>query len=295
MIDSNEIHSVPEYSAEALNVLNYFHDCDVVIFVEGDDDILFWNVISNKAGLLGARIEVAGCKNELLKKIEKIINEDASIIVACDRDHSPFCQNIFENKQVVQPYGYSIENSMYCPSSISNIIRKLSRTLIKYDLIAEQYFIEFINNCRDLLIYDIANHRCQKGVSVFGDNCTKFLKSNKSVSLSTYKIALFIKSIKTNFQEEEILEVKELIETEKRELRYLIKGHFLTNAIINIIKKRVAEVSGRHVKSFSTEHLYTECVDYCKNCNPDDCKGLRSMADNLKIAYNEVKNRQQRH
>ena len=72
MIKEKKNDDIPEYSTEALNVLRYFHDSEIIIFVEGDDDILFWDVISNKAGLLGVKIESAGGKNELLKKIDKI-------------------------------------------------------------------------------------------------------------------------------------------------------------------------------------------------------------------------------
>ena len=51
------IDEIPSYSTSALNVLRYFHDCDVITFVEGDDDILFWDVISDKAGLIRFKIE----------------------------------------------------------------------------------------------------------------------------------------------------------------------------------------------------------------------------------------------
>ena len=293
---TTEMYEIPAYSTEALNVLYQFHDCDVIIFVEGDDDVLFWNVISAKAGIIRYRIEVSGGKNELNKKIEKVVNENAQIIIACDSDHSPFCENTFEHKQIVKTYGYSIENSMYCPKFIAEIIKKLSRKIIGSDPPSEKRMNQFVDDAKKLLIYDIANHRYQKGISVFGDNCSIFLKSNRSTALSIKKIETFIESIKTNFRKTELLRCEELVNKDSRELRCLIKGHFLTNVVINIIKERVSEIIG-HRKSglFTTEHLYTSSIDYCNNCKPSNCKELSSMVRGMKVAYAEVKKRQQEH
>ena len=295
MINSQEMDDIPEYSAAALNVLKYFHDCDVIIFVEGDDDILFWDVISNKAGITTSKIESAGGKNELIKKMQKIINENAQIIVACDLDHSPFLENVFDHKQIVRTYGYSIENSMYCPASVLKIIRKLSRTIIKSDSCSTEWLQNFVENARRLLIYDIANHKYQKGISVLGDNCTRFLRSNRSVLLSDKKIKQFLKSIQHYFTNAEILKCEELVRKDSRELRHLIKGHFLTNVVINIVKKRVFELSRRKLTLLTTEHLYTETVDCCSNCKPSQCNELSYMVNSIKGAYNEVQNRQQQH
>ena len=295
MIKSEEMDDIPEYSTAALNVLKYFHDCDVIIFVEGDDDILFWDVISNKAGITTSKIESAGGKNELIKKMQKIINENAQIIVACDLDHAPFLDNIISHKQIVRTYGYSIENSMYCPASVLKIIKKLSRTIIKSDSCSSEWLQNFVENARRLLIYDIANHKYQKGISVLGDNCSRFLKSNKSIYLSDKKIKQFLKSIQHHFTDEEIIKCEELVRKDSRELRHLIKGHFLTNVIINIIKKRVFDLSSRKPNLFTPEHLFTETVDCCIDCNPSECDELLYMVNSMNKAYKEIQNRQQRH
>ena len=152
----------PSYSTPALNVLRHFYECEVLIFVEGNSDILFWHVIAQKAGLINTKIESVGGNTQIKKKINQIIDEDAKIIVACDLDHSPFIDGISVHPQIVKTYGYSIENTMYCPASLNRFLKKLSRQLKIMDNSTGEWLSEFVKQTKTLLIYDIANHRYNK-------------------------------------------------------------------------------------------------------------------------------------
>ena len=281
------------YATPALNVLHHFHDCNLIIFVEGDDDILFWHIIAEKAGLDGIKIESLGGINEINKKIGQIVEESAKIVVACDSDYSPFLDNVPNHPQIVRTYGYSIENTMYCPGSLSRFLQKLSRQLINFDDATKKWLSKFVSDAEVLILFDIANQRYKKGISVLGENCSNFLKTKKSQALSKEKISEFINSIKRYFKNEELQKCKEILKDDSRELRQIIKGHFLTIGVINMIKKKVKEIKKRRLPLLSLEHLYTGTIDSCKACTAAECCEINYMAANLTNAYNTVLGDQQ--
>ena len=47
------------YETSALNVLDRFHESDFVIYVEGDEDSIFWSSLFKKAGIYNYYMEPA--------------------------------------------------------------------------------------------------------------------------------------------------------------------------------------------------------------------------------------------
>lgn len=60
-----------DYSLEALNLLNAFHQVDKVVYVEGQDDVPFWEFLFKKFTNLNIYIEDVGKRafNPILRKL----------------------------------------------------------------------------------------------------------------------------------------------------------------------------------------------------------------------------------
>lgn len=268
-----------EYSLEALEIKGLFYNKKITVYVEGKDDPLFWDNLFNIAEI-EAHIEDVGGSLELDKYIAKIIDSNAEFYVATDNDHNDFLENIATHPKVIRTYGYSIENSMYHSyNEIENTISKFCRKKVDISTDYNKWLEDFSTSVRDLIILDIANHKYQKGISVFGDNCYKFLKGQKSFEICDLKTEKFIESIKPSFSTQEIETVENLVNQTEKDLWFHIKGHFITHAIINLIKKLVRKNSGQNI-SLTTDFLYTLTIE-CKE-NWENRIDLKTVIEDIK-------------
>ncbi|MCT3899504.1 DUF4435 domain-containing protein [Elizabethkingia anophelis] len=253
-----------EYSNDALEVISHFYNCDDTIYVEGKDDVIFWkNIfsISNKK----VHIEDVGGIEELKKYIDKIINENVEIYVAKDNDYCDFFDTTAVNERIYTTYGHSIENTLYNINTIKSIIKNFSRIQddnLPVDVEKEinDIILNFETSIKQILIYEITNEIYQKGISVLGANTCKFLKNNQSIELCENKITNFIEEIKNNFQESELNSISEKLEQNDKPLWFIVRGHFLTNFVINIIKKMVNKLSDRRI-NLPIEVIYPLFID----------------------------------
>jgi len=275
------------YSVPALNVLRRFHRASAVVFVEGDDDRHFWRNIAQANGLPSIYVESADGVKSLDEVEGKILNDGARVIIARDADHKPFTRDAVHHPRIVYTYGYSIENTLYCPNTINDLARKLARSLSDYTTIAFEWYSKFSKTAKELLIYDVANHRFKRGITVFGNSCHRFLESASSPYLSAKKVNNFLESLSTNFSQEEVNECVSLVEADPREIRWLIKGHFLTLAVVNLIKHIVRNARSKSI-ALSLENLYSGTVDGCLKCNVDHCPALSAMVNRLSEAIAAV-------
>ncbi|NVK66108.1 MAG: DUF4435 domain-containing protein [Flavobacteriales bacterium] len=252
-----------EYSNEALEAKGLFYNKEITVYVEGKDDPLFWENIFDLAEI-EAHIEDVGGKKELEKYLKKVTEEGADFFIAADNDNGEFMKDDpLNHPNIVRSYGYSIENSMYghlvpIEKNISNFCRK--KLEVSDDF--EKWMNDFSQKVYELIVYDIANNRFGKGISVFGDNCYRFLKKQNSYEICSDKTSQFISSIENEFDKEEIDEVRELISKSEKELWFLIKGHFITHALLNLITHTIKKHNGSK-KSMTTDFLYSITID-CK-------------------------------
>lgn len=253
-----------EYSNDALEAKAFFYNKKITVYVEGKDDPLFWSSLFSLADI-EAHIESVGGKQELEKYKQKIIDEGAEFYIAMDNDNSEFVQDDYENEFMIKTYGYSIENTMYrslvpIEKTISNICRKNLDLSEKFN----EWIESFSEKVHELIVFDIANNKYQKGISIFGDNCYRFLKNQRSHEICSDKTGKFIESIKHHFTDEEINSVRLQIEQSEKELWFLIKGHFIINALINLIKNIIRRESGSS-KTMTPDFLYSITLDCFEN------------------------------
>ena len=129
-------------------------------------------------------------------------------------------------------------------------MRVLARNRKDYLSDVNAWYIEFCDIACKLLPYDIVNYiNDDIGVTCFGDNCCRFLVSKNSPMIDDKKVIDYINTIKNNFNEFDLNIVKDKISKDCRECRYIIKGHFITNGIINLIKKKICSPSSCMMKS----------------------------------------------
>lgn len=268
------------FSDAALAVKAKFYNKRAMIYVEGPDDVVFWSEIFDDQ--LYEIQEVNGCEN-LEPYINKIYNGNTSFIVACDSDYLSFSGEFQEYPLIVQSYGYSIENNMYCVHNIDNAIKKLSRSRQDNIPFINTWYDKFCTDCKRLLIYDIASVIFSKGISCCGGSCVKYTKGNSSFEIDSLKVEEFINSICDKFTKEEIDYVELKLNEEQRDLRHIIKGHFLTSAVSNLIKKKACEISNKTTITLSNDALYSLMVKCDKECNPL-CVDKQTLKQRVSIA-----------
>jgi hypothetical protein len=277
------------YSTDALNVRSLFYNKKISVFVEGKEDILFWDFIFKNCKQTEYNIEETSGYENLLLYMDRIVEDDAQIVVACDCDHSPFLENYkYNHNRIIKTYGHSIENTMYCVHNLEQTIKRFAKTRKTFRLQIQSWYKRFSESSIELLKYDIANVRYSKGVKVFGDKCNRFLKNDDSTELSQAKIKSYLTAIILKFTTQEIEDCTKLIESDPRELRYLIKGHFLTNGIINLIKQQVLEETGLKI-TISIDSLYSIMVNCLNHCS-SECIEMRFLIKVTKQAFDDLKN-----
>jgi hypothetical protein len=274
-----------DYSIEALEAKGLFYNKTLTVYVEGKDDPLFWDNLFNLAEI-EAYIEDVGGSYELEKYIKNVVESNADFYVATDNDHSDFLEEVKKHPNIIRTYGYSIENTMYCSyQEIESTISKFCRKKIDISLEFNKWINDFSSSVRELIILDVANHKFQKGICIFGDNCYKFLKSQKSYEICNIKTEKFIENVKPNFSKEELETVENLINQSSKELWFHIKGHFITHAIINLIKRLVSKNSDQTI-SLTPDFLYTLTID-CKE-DWENRIDIKSVVDEIKKIKNSA-------
>jgi hypothetical protein len=267
-----------EFSTDALSTKGLFYNKKFTVYVEGKDDKIFWDYLFQLAER-DAYIEDVGGNQEIEKYINRIIDENADFIAACDCDHSDFYLQRIEHPNLIITYGYSIENSIYNQFEIQKVIQKLSRSKVNVTELIENWKYEFSEKLKDLIVYDVANSRFNKGVSVIPNNCSRFLNSSQSHIISLTKINTYLKSIESNFSFEEINEVKGLVNNTQKDLWFHIRGHFLSLGVANLIKSIVSKIDG-NCPSISTDILYALTIDFRENW--ENKIDIKTVVDNIK-------------
>jgi hypothetical protein len=251
-----------EYSREAVNVLNRFHRCEKLIYVEGDDDILFWEFLFQSFNCSNFKIEVKDGSSELDKYTERLINEDLNIIIARDSDYKSLTGKLPEHERLITTYGYSIENTLYTPKAVVEITKLWTKdNTFKLSEFSEWLGI-FTDQLRELIYFDIANDCYELYIEVIGDNCSRYMKSQSCANLDSNKISQHQTQLEPNFCENKINYVEGLINESGLALSEVVRGHFLQSAVLKYISSHITR---QGLKSkLSHDALYTNAIQELK-------------------------------
>jgi hypothetical protein len=234
------------YSPGALNTLSLFHRKKHVIYVEGPEDIRFWEIILSQSGLDSFLVKPAGGINELNKYTDSVLNSDATIVIARDSDYSIFSKERSKHPRVIFTYGHSIENSLQSKKVINAVINNyIHSSQTNFEQEIDSWHVEFSDGLHDLLIMEIANSfRIKNGVEVMGKSCVKLLPNNKSHIPCPTKTKKSTEELYPLFSEQEITNAKNMLSRIKKDIIWLIRGHFITSASLNFIKHIVKRERG---------------------------------------------------
>ena len=253
-----------DYSVAAKNVLNKFYNVDKMVYVEGEDDIPFWEFIFDKFAGCSVEVESVGGKPELIKVVKGIEDENAEYLVAMDSDFDIFKYSISHCKVIKTP-GYSIENTLVTSESLAKIIKTLARIPAK-DVPRGQCveWLDKVNNViKNLVILDVANEMGGHGLKVALESSDRFMISNASCDLCPEKIDEFIESIQLSVTEATISDIDKVINDLGLSYIDVVRGHFLLSASLRFIRTTVRTI-GKNI-SISMDALYANMISVFEN------------------------------
>lgn len=251
------------FSIKAQNVEAQFYNKKAIVYVEGDDDLLFWRQHFPDSYFEIKKVD--GCKN-LEKKIYEIENSGLKCIVACDSDYKSFEEGYKTHPLVVHTLSHSIECMMYCPVNLNECIKKLSRSLEDKTNDIIRCYTQFGDEIKELIAYDIANNIYKLGIKVTGDSCSRFLMSSQSCRIDTSKVSKFLEQLRPSFEGVDMRRIIHLIDKDSRNMRQITKGHFQTTFVINMIKE-IAKKTTNTKKTLSDDVLYALLINCPSSCS----------------------------
>lgn len=243
------------YSEDASNITHLFYGADVMVYVEGEDDVPFWEVIFGCLASYKVEVQDMGGSNELAKQIEMLQAGKLNGIIACDSDFETIkgCES---NKNIIRTYGYAIENTVISYATVLKVIKSVgkisSRNAPNSEI--EAWQINFFNIMKGLIIHDIYNELNIIGTSVVGDNCSRFFKAKNSHDICEKKVSQYIKSLNFTVSDAETQQINILISLIQRELNDFIRGHFLFSAVSKFISSSIKQINTK--ASISNDALY---------------------------------------
>jgi hypothetical protein len=247
------------YSAEAINVLSKFHRCDLIVYVEGDDDELFWSVVFKKCSDKKILPQSVGGAPELDKHITRIIADNLRVLAARDADFLVCCDQHISDPRVIYTYGYSIENTLYTEAAVAQIARLWSKGKGQGTEAETKKWLEnFHNAIEELTLYDAANFLHDCGLLVSGENIARFACRDAPHEIDVIKVEKHLVHLASSISAEmRALAAALRIET-GRTTPDNVRGHFLASAVLQFVLSH-ARSAGMNAK-ISYDGLYAVAI-----------------------------------
>lgn len=249
-----------EYSVDALNVIGKFYRADVMVYVEGDDDVVFWRCVFEALSEVAVEVQAMGNCTELEKRITEIKNGTVNAIVARDSDYHELLNSKHTHPRVIYTYGHSIENTLHTADCVYEIC-KVSLRGKKVLLNTCRLWLEgFAAAFKELVFLDVVNESQGAGVEVLGDNCGRFLEHKKSDSVSAAKIQAQVGEVIAKLEHESLVSAGAIKTATQRDILRWLRGHVLESGVQKFVSARLRE-EGRK-DAFSYEQLFTNAIHY---------------------------------
>lgn len=247
-----------DYSVDALNAKNAFYRARTMVYVEGDDDVLFWHEVLSKTTSLQFEIEQVGGSDEVDKYIDQVESGQLQAIVARDSDLLPLVGNVSPNPRILYTRGYSIENSLYTVDALL----QLSKSWCKSNKITitecQTWLDELASAFTPLLHLDVANTISDAGIQTIGENCTRFMTSQSSAIPCATKVTSYASTVQFNLPKKSLSTAEALIGTNLTQIVLFIRGHFLASAVIKFLANK-AKSYGKKA-NISADSLYSAAL-----------------------------------
>ncbi|MGD8107805.1 DUF4435 domain-containing protein [Pantoea sp. FN0302] len=274
------------HSLEAENILNLFYQSDYIVYVEGPDDICFWEKVLKETTDLTFEVQDVGGSTRLFSYMDSIINDDLKVIVACDSDLTLFDSNQKKHPRILRTYGYAIENTYIDQASIKLIIKNIAKLKSQQaeSLKIMEWLTDIDQKTRKLVQLDIFNQKHRCGISVVGDNATRFMKNSASCYLCEEKIESFINQIKPNLVGYDDAAIENEINSHGLKHFLWLRGHFFFSAAAKLISIQAARFGKK--PSISTESLYSNFITIFEskfNATHREYEYYHSITNNIQL------------
>ena len=239
-----------QYSDEAQNAINRFYGADTMVYVEGEDDVPFWEFIFENLAEYSVKVQSVGGKRELEKYIEKVVRGEFECITAMDSDFSDFDE--FErHSNVLVTCGYSIENTLVTSKTIRDVIRVLGRLPQKQVSIedCEEWLNNFSSDTEILVYHDLQNYILANGLNLSVSNCTRFLKSRNTPAICGEKIDRHLSDLGVVKDEDCFSMIKNKIQKHPSKRIGFVRGHFLFSAVLVYVSWFIKSIKGKSTVS----------------------------------------------
>ncbi|WP_159033690.1 DUF4435 domain-containing protein [Plesiomonas shigelloides] len=250
------------YSDAANNILDLFYNVDAIVYVEGKDDIPFWELIFEKFTTLKVEVQEVGSCTALKPYIDKIITGKLNSIVACDSDFSLFDSNAIQHQNIIRTYGYSIENTFISHDCLFRVIKTHTRGSIGglSPQEIEKWIENFTNGVESLIYLDIYNHKHKLGINVIGDNANRFMTSQKSSDLCNDRVNNHTKTILSKPEMSGFDPKTIQLEMQNKAIspKQAIRGHFLFSGVAKYVSCMIKNLGGN--APLSNDSLYTALI-----------------------------------
>ena len=213
-----------EYSAGAENVRALFFNKPIV-YVEGKDDIPFWNFFLKEAGFVCEIEEVGG--SQIKDYATRLCNGENDFFVAMDRDYSCYTNTIQTCDNLIITPCHSIENIIFSRCKIRDFIKK--RAYIcgnkekKLDDEISSHMKTFKRKFFLFLYFDILNQIYGKGKLILGENYQKLDNTSKV-------------QLKKVFSGEELQSQANILKHLYKNFFLEVRGHFLESWACDLVR-----------------------------------------------------------
>jgi Protein of unknown function (DUF4435) len=248
------------YSDEALNVKSAFYRANSMVFVEGDDDVLFWHEVFSKIPEASVEVESAGGSDQIDQYITKILSGELQAIAARDSDFLPHMTDIENDPRILYSFGYAIENSLYTAESIAALTRQWCKNPRISTQDCADWLADVVATLKPLIHLDLANRISNAGAGTVTDNCTRLMKNQTSCFPCKSKVSTQVTNATTLVPAHvQALAVKKLGNCPEELMRWL-RGHFLASAVLKYVLSQ-AKALGRKI-DLSTDSLYAAAIGH---------------------------------
>ena len=287
------------HSSEAVSVTAQFYNKEVVVYVEGPDDVPFWDSMFSKVVSRDFYVILPVNGKEQLTPIVADIENGTiqNVFVAADLDYNLFTEKgRSASSYIIYTYGHSIENTMFCPKNVSIFLRRAIKKTVQYSNDVDLWFQSTLTSALPILAMDILNcidvdckyHKSNGNNALLGRGYYFYQDQLQNKHIDVDKIRHELAS-HPDFDMSMLAKLEKDIESicHTRDPRFLVQGHFLADAVMNFI--RVSLVENKQKASYSKDALYSLFCDCIERCEPL-CHDKQHVCAYIEKAVREYKN-----
>ncbi len=227
------------YSPGALDTLPQFHRIALVIYVEGEDDVPFWNKLLEDCGFAGYLLKIAGGAPTLDKYARAIVEADASICVCRDLDFLDLAQASLTHPRVLYTYGYSIENTLCNADTLSLATRALLKTVEDMRPAFEAWATELEEAIKPLIVLDVAFRLKALGITVPLNNVHMYTGGQGKHLPMQAKVKEQCEALCAHLASEDIEDAASKLDRSQKRLAHHVRGHFLLSCALAMISQDI--------------------------------------------------------